>query len=263
MALAFLQDNLAHLYADTDAKFRNDVLSNTKHMIERTKGATAYLVREIDRMIIQDRQSDCADARQLLEKHEEFLSWFLEFLLGELIPTASYQRHITSLRAIALLLRSGLQVQSSEDQMLTATLDSATTWAYTLSVFNPESMRLFLDLLMDPFEDVRSEATAILKLANAHNFQSTNSQQPTTFNLLMEFINHAEDFAKRTGRADYADGVARSYQVLYGLLDAKKGRLSLVESLVTGLEKKVTIAQKELGEAVLVAPVHSDFSTIR
>ncbi|KAB8289792.1 hypothetical protein EYC80_010425 [Monilinia laxa] len=259
-ALDFLQKNMAHLYADTDAKFRNDVLSNTKHMIERIKGATAYLVREIDRMIIQGRQTDCSDAQQLLGKHESFLTWFLEFLLGELVPTASYQRHITSLRAISLLLRSELQENSSEVQKVT-TPDS-TTWAHTLKIFNHESMRLILDLLMDPFEDVRSGATAILKLASPQNFQSTKCQGPTNFSILMEFINRAEDFSKRTGRADYADGVARSYQILYGLLDPNKGRLNLVESLIDGLEKKVKIAQKDLGQAVLIAPIHSDFSTI-
>ncbi|QSZ28922.1 hypothetical protein DSL72_003429 [Monilinia vaccinii-corymbosi] len=115
---------------------------------------------------------------------------------------------------------------------------------------------------MDPFEDVRSEATAILKLASPHNFKSSKCLGPTDFNVLMEFIGRAEDFAKRTGRADYADGVARSYQILYGLLDPNKGRLNLVESLIAGLERKVTIAQKDLGQAVLIAPIHSDFSTI-
>ncbi|KAI9641577.1 hypothetical protein NHQ30_010389 [Ciborinia camelliae] len=261
-ALTFLQENMAHLYADTDAKFRNDVLSNTKHMIERIKGATAYLIREIDRMIIQDRQGDCTDAKKLLEKHENFLIWFLEFLLGELVPTASYQRHITSLRAISLLLRSGLHEHSCGDQNSMNTPD-ATIWAHTLSVFNPKSMRLILDLLMDPFEDVRSGATTILKLASPHNFQSPKNHNSRDFDVLMEFIGRAEDFAKRTGRADYADGVARSYQILYGLLDPNKGRLSLVEGLITGLERKVEIAQRDLGEAVLIAPVHSDFSTIR
>lgn len=252
---------MAHLYADTDAKFRNDVLSNTKHMIERIKGATAYLVREIDRMIIQDRQSDRSDAQQLLEKHEHFLIWFLEFLQGELVPTASYQRHITSLRSISLLLRSGIEESSSEDQKSTNTPDS-TIWAHTLSLFNLQSIRLLLDLLMDPFEDVRSASTAILKLATPSNFRSQKSQNSTDLDVLMDFINRAEDFAKRTGRADYADGVARSYQILYGLSDAR-GCLSLVEGLVIGLEKKVTIAQRDLSEAVLIAPIHSDFSTIR
>ncbi|ESZ93537.1 hypothetical protein SBOR_6079 [Sclerotinia borealis F-4128] len=260
-ALTFIQENMAHLYADTDAKFRNDVLSNTKHMIERIKGATAYLLREIDRMIIQDRQCDCSDAQQLLEKHERFLLWFLEFLLGELVPTASYQRHTTSLRAISLLLRSGLREHSSEDRKSTTTPDVA-VWAHNLSVFNLKSMRLILDLLMDPFEDVRSGATAILKLASPHNFRSPMSQGPTDFDILINFIGRAEDFSRRTGRADFADGVARSYQILYGLLDPNKGRLSLVEGLVNGLETKVAIAQRDISEAVLIAPIHSDFSTI-
>lgn len=259
-ALNFLQGTMAHLYADTDAKFRNDVLSNTKHLIERIKGATAYLVREIDRMIIQDRQNDRLDAQQLLNAHENFLTWFLEFLQGELVPTASYQRHITSLRAISLLLRSGLEERSSGDQKLTTTPD-ATIWAHTLSIFNSESIRLILDLLMDPFEDVRSGATSILKLASVNNFRSSKSQTSTDFDVLLEFIDRAEGFAKRTGRADFADGVARSYQILYGFSDVK-GRLSLVEGLVVGLEKKVVMAQSDLGEAVLVAPIHSDFSTI-
>jgi hypothetical protein len=314
MALDFLQLHMGILYADTDAKFRNDVLSNTKQMIERIRGATAYLHRELEAPSLshgsdvslrsQTNQDLYDEISRLLQRHESFIEWYLEFLLGELIPTVSYQRHITALRAIALLLRSGIQNLSPA---LSSPPVSGNTpiWPYTINFFTPRSMRLLLDLLMDPFEDVRSSATAILKLTSSDDFaigratkdseyykpkllrrkpvtqlhstepaidhrvpaSPTTSSQKTragrALGPLEDFITRAEELSKRTGRADYADGVARCYELLYSLLPSAESRFDLVKELLHDLDAKVQIAEQDLAQAVIDAPIHGTFSALK
>jgi hypothetical protein len=300
------------LFSETDAKIRNEILSNTKHLIERLRGATAFLVREIENLSFQLRpvhplpleqqqkaEKLLSETQGLLRSHESFIEWYLEFLLGELIPTASYQRHITSLKAIYLLLRSGILKQNSGAPLSRAS-NNVTVWPYSLEFFTPGVVRLLLDLVMDPFEDVRGGATSILKLASPCHFVirpeelsedvlSTRSAEKALGNntkvtadlpvvanvsadcksidhsptLLKVFIEHAEEASKRTGRADYADGVAHSYELLYGLLPSADLRIELVSQMVDDLEFKVGIAEGNLGQAVVEAPVHGNFAALK
>lgn len=303
--LDILKPNMALLYSDTDAKFRNEVLSNTKHLIERLRGATAVLVREFEQCSFKlshggplssvpmtDLKIVYDATEELLSKHQKFLEWYVDFLLGELSPTSSYQRHIMSLRAINLLLHSHLRGQGSDLSSIPVPAN-ATIWPFTLQFFNTRSMRLLLDLLMDPFEDVRSSAADVLKLSDPTNF--TKPSHPDTNNFpknmpgeesssspktvqdimvskavfdpapsrLLEFISRAEEASKRTGRADYADGVARSYRLLYGLQTSLEARLELIDGLVKRLEEKVVMAETDLALAVSEAPVHGDFAALR
>ncbi|TVY81647.1 tRNA (cytidine(32)-2'-O)-methyltransferase non-catalytic subunit TRM732 [Lachnellula suecica] len=306
VALALLRAHLGTLYSDTDAKFRNETLTNTKNMIERIRGATQNLARELDQASFKLHQELPVDTPQttsqqilhddigkLLVEHETFVEWYLQFLLGELISTASYQRHITSLKAIGLMLQSRILEADSEPPVGQA----INTWPFTLSFFTPRSMRLLMDLLMDPFEDVRVGAADILAWASRDHFTETIFEGPSdtpesllvsvngmsgnfgiqpasgsTHNLgsnpstrplsiLLKFIERAKDSSKRTGRADYADGVARSYRILYGL-QKSEDKIQLLEQMVHDLECKVEIATNNLARAVIEAPVHANFSTL-
>jgi hypothetical protein len=302
------------LYCDSDAKFRNEVLSNTKHMIERLRGATAFLVREIEILSFQLRPENSLDpqwrqmAQQALEQttdllrgHANFVEWYIEFLLGELIPTASYQRHITALKAISLLLRSGILKPSARSPPVKIS-DNATVWPYLVEFFNPMAMRLLLDLLMDPFEDVRSNATSILKLASPEDFSESEQDEesqggvngscvqdaadavqnsliatPSTsceekfstvrkgksLGLLRDFVERAKGWSKRTGRADYADGVARSTSLLFSLLSSNTEQTAFLTQLVEDLEAKLSIAEDDLAKAVQEAPVHGTFAALK
>jgi len=296
VALDLFQAFLGILYSDTDAKFRNETLTNTKHMIERIRGAMAFLVRELDQVSFKLRQGDMTqqalhdEIKLLLAKHENFVGWYLQFLLGELTPTASYQRHITSLKAVNIILQSGI-MDSSEAQAAQVPANS-TVWPFKIDFFTSRSMRLLLDLLMDPFEDVRIGAAEILALAPRNRFASRTHESLSegvemlklrTLNLshqaagqipsqdsswpgldlLLDSITHAKDASRRTGRADYADGVARSYRILYGLQTSLEDKVALLEELVHDLEIKVEIARADLAKAVVEAPVHANFATLK
>ncbi|KAG0647573.1 tRNA (cytidine(32)-2 -O)-methyltransferase non-catalytic subunit TRM732 [Hyphodiscus hymeniophilus] len=316
LALNLLQTYMSILYADTDAKFRNEILSNTRHMIERLRGALAYMTRELENTrFLLDMDESSGSAAQVrsrevfneinnsLKLHERFVQWYLEFLFGELIPTASYQRHITALKAFTLLIRSGILGHNSSSTV-PKVHENATTWPFTIKLFTSGNMRLLLDLLMDPFEDVRISAGVVLKSASWDDFKldavvdtltapnhlqchadlsrqeisiRTSSISTQSLNLsslsstnhvtpspqaLLDFIDRAQDAASRTGRADYGDGFARSWEILYCLCTSSDGRLKLLEDLIGQLERKVDIAEEDLARAVVEAPLHGSFAAL-
>lgn len=295
-ALDIMKSQMGILYADTDAKFRTDTLSNTRKLIERLRGTTSYLNRELANLahkfhsqpstVSAEEQIVCIQMREVLKLHEEFIEWFFEFLTYELTPTASYQRHITSLKAIRLLLQSGIIEQSSRSPLSTSS-DNAASWPYRVHLFATRAMRFLLDLLMDPFEDVRSIAAALLKCAPVECFidvgnreveyakptlsqpskssqltERNTEQEENSLSSLTAFMSRAEDLAKRTGRADYGNGIARCYELLYTLLPTQL-RLNLVKRLAQDLDVKVKIAEQDLGRAVLDAPVHGTFAALK
>jgi len=298
--LDLFQSHLGAMYSDTDAKFRNETLTNSKHMIERIRGATAFLVRELDQISFKlsqgsepehkvSQQALHEDIQSLLLKHKRFVEWYLDFLFGELIPTASYQRHITSLKAIILLLHSRILEDSPGLPPIPV---NSTIWPFTVEFFIPRSMRLLLDLLMDPFEEVRIGASDVLAYAlrdcfvgqissgvsNDHESRDLRMKEcPETepilnlkvnsidrpLGLLIDFIVRGKEASRRTGRADYADGVARSYRLLYSLQISGEDKIKLLEELIYDLEMKVEIASNDLGQAVLEAPIHASFAALK
>lgn len=299
--LLSLQRTLNTLHAETDARFRNELLSNTKHMIERLRGAIAYLTREAAVRTVPDKAVSSENASLLLS-HQAFLKWYMKFLFAELVPTASYQRHITSLKALEQLARSGYLVTKQNKESRGATL-SQSAWPSTVDL-TPVDLRLLLDLLMDPFEDVRVSACSLLKLAPYENFdelQIPDVQQDhpqwlvpvqdgnrhmcndnlaaffssevrhniiETHNsrelgMLLNFIKVAEDASNRSGRADLADGVARSYELLSSLMPNDYTRYCLIDALTGVLEQRVSQAKLSLAEAVTTAPIHGQFATLR
>ncbi|KHJ32931.1 putative heat repeat protein [Erysiphe necator] len=305
--IQILQSKLNFLFADTDIKFRNEILSTTKQLIERLRGSSAFLVKEIKTREFQLHNSCITNeiwivqAKDLLQKgwdllqsQRSFIEWLFEFLIGELIPTASYQRHIISLKAINLWLSSGIIKEKSQKSPVRK-INHQTTWPFFIEFFIPEVIKLLIDLLVDPFEDVRILASNILKMASpvhfrgieessssrakmqnhifipevfhwSSNFQSKISkccsvekQQVSMgkpLSILEDFIEYVEEISNKTGRADYADGLARSYELLYFLQESQEGRNEIFRNLVEKLKMKIDLAENNLTKAVQEQPLH-------
>jgi len=315
--LKLLQQNLGLLHSDTDAKVRSEVLSNTKQMVRRIKGAVSFLTRDIaashnkhnqiqKKGEIPDTTNTASQATMALKEHEDFILWYKNFLGNELVPTASYQRHITALRAIQIFVDCSIPIKH-EKTSRKYSADTQSQENLPENIFTEKMMRLLLDLLMDPFEDVRAVANQLLKLAPErcfmlqHIVKSSGSsgrpnsnaisllvqnrsdhssgkvldrtytsvigrkrlQQAKVPGILASFIEKAETASRRTGRADLADGVARTYELIYFLQSIDEARLDLLENLVSELEGKVVIAENDLAQAVLLSPVHENFAALR
>lgn len=283
-AVQLLQKHLGAFFADPDAKFRVDVSARARDMFKRVRGAIFVLKRSIPRVRAKTAKEKKPVAAsdvpatavykanlialpedglvQCLAYHEEFFRWYLEFLCEELVPTASYQRHIASLKALGHILRI-----EGEKNKTWETVDDQTLF---FDVFDDKWVRALFDLLMDPFDDVREVASTVLKsvFADARYRKFSllaaadcdDAQDPATE--LRELSRRANHLARRTARADHADGVARVNQLLYRFLATPTERLALLSGMIEELESKIAQAESDLGHAVLEAPVHGDFASL-
>lgn len=250
-------------------------------MFKRVRGAISILKKSIPRARAKARKNALKDAAagaskqalyrtniiswpeselvHCLKYHEEFLHWYLRFLCGELSPTTSYQRHITSLKSLISILRMegdrSKTWETEEDQQL------------FFDYFDGKWMRALADLVMDPFDDVRDTASlALAQLLSDKRYRNftlspaDSRQKPSAE--LDELLHRAEKVSVRTARADHSDGVARASQLLYKFLDTEDERLRLLSKLVETLDQKVSRAETDLGQAVLEQPLHSTFASL-
>lgn len=281
-----LQNHLPPFHSDTDPKFRYDVLGHSKSMIRRIQGALESLQREYERAIKKSekesstrkggpgplpgviennqvaKQANPQDIavkglRDTLGQHEQFVHWYMNFLKDELVPTASYQRHITALKAMSFVLKSALP-QQMKDLQSQGSGGSFTDYTW---------LRCVLDRILDPFDDVREAAASLVILLADENHATTEScieglGRPVVEEL-RDFCKRAEELARKTARADHSDGVARSYEILWRWAADEKEQLRIVETVITDLERKLAAAESDLGAAVLQAPVHGSFASLR
>ena len=272
-----LQRHIAAYYADHDAKFRNETLAMTKDLINRVKYVIAMATRSISKLDAKAQRkigepqalnaseqkkkypenliTDKTEARAVLDRHTSFLAWYIEFIKGELIPTASYQRHISGLKAFWPVLKLGKHASVSDDALDTETARTIFT--------DTTCIRLLLDLLMDPFDDVRETAMEILLLVPQDIItERLSCGEQTLLKTLGLFCTRATKLASRTGRADHGNGAARAQGLLCSWLSNRDVQLGLVSSSLETLENKLEKAKHDLGHAAVNDSVHGDFASL-
>jgi len=272
-AFALLRRHLAAFHTDYDARFRNEVLGLTKSLIRRVKNVITVSERSLAGSATREGEAarpatrkkfgpeaalkDDAEAIEIRDRHQDFLEWYMDFLKGELLPTASYQRHITALRAALLTIKLGKHAGAGDE----FDADVADRMAS-----DPSWTRLLLDLMLDPFDDVRDNACAVLSLFPPELFTATANSgkgQTTLLETLQLLCNRAQSLANRTGRADHGDGAARSQGLRCRWLITQDRRIDLVSEAVGALETKIAKGETDLGHAAIENPVHGDFAAIR
>ncbi|KJK77668.1 hypothetical protein H634G_07407 [Metarhizium anisopliae BRIP 53293] len=283
VALDLLRKYMGTFFADPDAKFRVEVASKARDMFRRVRGAIHVLKRSIPRARAKAQKANAppsvgedavsrpilyqsnlislpeAQLANCLDYHVEFLRWYLGFLCEELSPTASYQRHIAALKALMYIIRlegdSNKTWETSDDQELFFNCLDA-KWA-----------RALFDLVMNPFEDVRDlSATALAKCyADGRYRRLTLTGLEITkvpVEEITELSQRAHELVRRTARADHSDGASKSSQLLYRFLESGDERIKLLAAMVNELNRKVSMAEKDLGQAVVNAPLHGDFASL-
>ncbi|KAI1268651.1 hypothetical protein F5Y18DRAFT_376294 [Xylariaceae sp. FL1019] len=283
--LKLLRRHLPSFYQDCDPKIRYEVLGHSRNMIQRLHAAIDALRRDLGRLSKKskthtkpgsdtDLASSEADATpnlavpdgkedkaktlsNILREHEEFTAWYIWFLKDELTPTASYQRHITSLKAMSYFLKSALNPSDAT---------SATRWPGILMI-NSDWFRHVLDLIMDPYDDVREIAASLIMQVQCGPTMSgppeIQLQNSTPYQELQGFCHRANELAQKTARADHCDGAARCQELLCRWSSKFELAAKVPESILDDLERKLCAAEENLATAVLHAPVHGDFASLR
>ncbi|TGJ86103.1 hypothetical protein E0Z10_g2662 [Xylaria hypoxylon] len=283
--LRLLQRHLPSFHEDVDPKIRYDVLGHSRNMIRRLHNSVDTLRKEsvrasnqsknrvsasedknlirINERMSQSENKPIADdigvksSTETLLEHEEFIEWYASFLKGELALTASYQRHITSLKAMNYFLKSSLQGDEASIVRRPASVLIDNTW-----------FRSVLDLIVDPYDDVREAAASLIMLLQPRGSMSgppahINGLLSTPFEELRLFCRKANELALKTARADHCDGAARSQELLCRWSSNFEEAVRVLEVVFSNLEQKLYAAERDLAAAVLQAPVHGDFASLR
>lgn len=280
--LQALKLNLVHLHTDTDANFRREVHGYTQKLFDRLRASTATLSKGVSKSAVTGNarlpfpkaafDSDPLTSRtarqdSLLESLS-FVVWYLRFLQWELRPTAPYQSRITALRSLTIVLRSGVDPGVPFDS-LSKSAQGQLNWAHGIQIGNKKLVRALLDLILDPFDDVRDAAVSVLQLCLA---AMPETEKELTMLAIPPFIARAEAVMLRTGRADQADGVARAYGMIFS--SAEDGvkipgssyfstKLQIFEHLQHQLKSTLAVAHQDLSQAVDGRPVHGIFAALR
>lgn len=268
-------------HVEVNAKPRNEFIALAKKLCRRLLVATMSLSRSRRSLEKTGHKSnDCPGnngtvekteqnfTRELLEKHLRFRNWYTWFLLSELRPTASYQSHITALK----VLHSSLEEYvAARDTLSNGHVDYIE--ALNLHLPNGVVLRLFSDLLTDPFDDVRQFAYSILKIwlktmsfpllrSTEEMSDEAHEQKHVEQTLITSALMHrdlcdAEMIAEETGRADQADGVGRFYSLLYESSRAiakptqwHHSHSMILDRLLSTTEKEISIATHDLLKVV-------------
>lgn len=283
--LSCMQRCIPFFHVEVSAKPRNEFIALMKKLCMKLRGTIVSLIRDHEGSIsvYLDRSSNLppegpSSTEQILhdlpgelQRHLSFHRWYIRFLVHELRPTASYQSHITALRILHSLLEGLLLLKANpskaNEQYIKLTDEDL-----------PPSLALrpLLDLLLDPFDDVRQVANTVIKiqisLGKISPLPKANGeaciQAPRSgrvedvFKLKSEIqaaLKRAESKAAETGRADHADGVGRIYDLLYGSDNA----LSILDHLCYQLEEEVEVAKNDLLLAVNTAPLHGHLIALK
>ncbi|KAI0105537.1 putative death-receptor fusion protein-domain-containing protein [Nemania sp. FL0031] len=280
--LGLLRKHLPSFHEDVDPKIRYDVLGHSRDMIRRLNNSidtlrkesiraskrskTKALVSEDTGLTLTNDKISQSEGRptakvelstEILHEHEAFVKWYTSFLKEELVPTASYQRRITSLRAMNYFLKSSLiEGDATSIKRWPANLLIDDTW-----------FRSVLDLILDPYDDVRETAASLIMVLQSRGSMSgppaqINGLFSTPFVELQTFCRKANDLALKTARADHCDGAARSQELLFRWSSDFDEASEVLNSIFSNLEGKLCAAERDLAAAVLQAPVHGDFASL-
>jgi hypothetical protein len=283
--LTSLKRNLVHLHTETDANFRKELLNHVQKLFDRIKGSTSVLVKSTankykqnDSRISFSIYSGRTGINTLSYSSQHplvdplgFILWYIYFLEWELRPTSSYQRRITALRSFAIVLKSGLDPNVPHHH-LSKSAQGQLRWAHGLRIVRPRLLRSLLDLVLDPFDDIRAASAALMELCLE---SLPDNEKIEALSTIPIFLNRAETMMLRTGRADQADGVARTYSLLFSQYSVANTQplklddngvqtsIDILAHLTDQLEQTIALAQQDLSKAVDGRPVHGTFAAIR
>lgn len=289
-----LKETLPAFHCEVDPKSRNTFVHLVEILITKISRAAYFKPDEVrpsqieQYSVAENKMRPRQPTNDVYERHIFFLRWYTVFLAKELQPTASYQRHITALGVL-----KHLQSRDSENRLTSIWYSSVQLGRIGQTTEPPGSVLLvrpLLDLLMDPFDDVR--ASAVLCLWGILTSQPTNphepngeirtasnsplstlidtSEEPTDLAISKsDFDRHHKLFqrqARTSGRADHADGFARSFELLWRLLPrhwTKDGEHGCAAALIIEVKKWIKDAKKDIHVASRTSPLHGNLSALR
>lgn len=298
--LSCLTSSICYLHREVDPKSRNCFIALAKELVFRVMRVTwssENYTNSCKIALSHGRMTENSSLgvehvgpiehrsnvkKEIHDRHLTFLRLYMQFLAKELLPTASYQRHITAIH----IFSSSLHCASTRYAGLNAGLllfDKSIEWpgyqSYMKSILRP-----LFDLIMDPFDDVRSITESLLSTILEGTWKpcfresegnaaqeaipnAVHSQDEKNHLQLAQICLHAHDTLRNTGRADHADGVARLRSLIWQFCNShdewRPSQTIMIENICSDLEKDVKTALSDLRLAVGTRPLHGHMIALR
>ncbi|KAE8415009.1 putative death-receptor fusion protein-domain-containing protein [Aspergillus pseudocaelatus] len=258
-----------------DPYARGEILSLIRKLIPRLKGGILSEHESLaETNVSHSRKHPPKFARDDSET-QKCLREYLELLKDDLRPTASYPRHIMALKTLIHLLESGLDARYA-GHIAAKQAGNVTKWRLNMDIFEPSLLRLLVDLLLDPYEEVRATSLTLLNLfpqdVLLSGYVQSGSNRKHEKPQLVDALNRAEQLASNTSRADHADTVARLYHIFFTAADDNSSKVAdswwetkqgVVDTLLKKLEEKLSLAGGLFNSSMRDAPLHGYVSALR
>ncbi|KAF7182913.1 hypothetical protein CNMCM7691_002657 [Aspergillus felis] len=274
-AIRAILRGLPSMHAESDPYSRGETISLIRKLIVRLKGG---ILDNRDGSSQEELSTDTKQQAKSARGDSESracLAAYIGFLKTDMRPTASYPRHIMALKTINLFLQSGLDSRVKLTKHVKMEEDKV-RWKFNIEIFDLSLIRLLVDLLLDPFEEVRATSLTILNLAPRDMLlgglpRSVDRSSAMSLRLT-DALTKAEQLASNTSRADHADTVARLYHIIFCAAaethsggdsqwwETKKG---VVDLLLKKLEGKVSNPGGLFTTSMRDAPLHGYVSALR
>ncbi|KAI4103581.1 MAG: hypothetical protein L6R37_003726 [Teloschistes peruensis] len=282
--LTALRSALPAYHTEANPKVRQENLSMMRNLLQRLARSLNHLNKMISFEDESSGDRDTAsgfftDSKMGIEKQQQylvFIEWYADFLVQELGPSVSYQRHFVALKVLDFLLTDGQGVKYAWDEDVC--LGNPPLTPHVL--FGDEALTSLLNLIMDPFDDIRELAASTLHRLPASTWSGLASkmisklpevdsttgseycrleEKPlhTRGTFLSHTLHRATLKMQHTGRADHADGFGRLYDLVLGSHGAwTDDDECIFDHLLSKLEQCIKIAQVNVQIAVKTASLH-------
>ena len=298
--LSRLRDSICYFHVEVDPRTRNEFVSLAKELIPRVMRAMWSSQTTVNscKQALSEESAKGSLGLDLEQQHKiegiirvneilhhqqsSFFKFYMQFLASELRPTASYQRHITALHILSAVIRYAFSKNTVG--LLEADLIDRDVERRGHSSFIRSLLRPLLDLLMDPFDDVRSMAASVVLMilenvwephSRSLEDEAVQTPLPVAINRgkdddcldFSDLLNRVRSTLRTTGRADHADGFARLYCIIWQFgtrnLDWHVKKTFVIDNLLLDLERDINVALSDLHLAVGTRPLHGHLIALR
>ena len=227
---------------------RGETLSAVRKLLVRIRGGSSALGK-VDLPSASDKV--------LLAAHQSLVLRLVDHVSDEICPHTSYQRRIMGLTLLKFLLDSNIDLcdrapiqkvmmnrSADKSPLIHASHESqrvsnAPDWPFSVCLRQRSSTQNLLNLISDPYEDIRALSASFLRRflvfesRTSHSIQFSE-QLCTAIEILIPKL---ESEAAQTNRSDHADGLGR----VYALLDLAYGAQHPTSHFVDGQDEPVIV----------------------
>lgn len=258
--LEIIKRSIDNFFVESDPGFRNQFYGFMRQMVFRVRGSAYAMARESRKLKERDDLEKAKLLDEQIENIKNFCAWLVGYLEHCIRPGTSYQYLFTGILVITLLVQSGLDERVSSKYYE----KQHTPFPFHVSVYNHRVVRLLIDNIANNYEDIRSGAAKILKMAplpvpQVETYDDIEAISSQVYNTISGM------------RGREGDAGARGAELVFHLYSAfptKDGDsiakpMEFFEHLLANLEQHVEYAQNDLPTAVREHPIHGYYSAVR